>query len=84
VVIWYVLWPLGIFCGHLVNVWSFGIFCGHLVYCVAIWNKLPSVIMIVILNILRPLSRCICGHLVYCVAIWYILWSFGIFCGHLE
>jgi hypothetical protein len=25
----------------------------------------------------------ICGHLVYFEAIWYILWSFGIFLGHL-
>jgi hypothetical protein len=23
------------------------------------------------------------AHLVYFTAIWYILWSFGIFCGHL-
>jgi hypothetical protein len=36
VVIWYILWSFGIFCGHLVYfvviwyiLWSFGIFCGH-------------------------------------------------------
>jgi hypothetical protein len=23
-----------------------------------------------------------CGHLAYFVAIWYIVWPFGIFCGH--
>jgi hypothetical protein len=39
VVIWYILWSFGIFCGHLVYfvviwyiLWSFGIFCGHLVH----------------------------------------------------
>jgi hypothetical protein len=42
--IWYILWPFGIFCGHLVYfmaiwyiLWPFGIFYGHLVYFMAIW-----------------------------------------------
>jgi hypothetical protein len=41
--IWYILWPFGIFYGHLVYfmaiwyiLWPFGIFCGHLVYFMAI------------------------------------------------
>jgi hypothetical protein len=34
--IWYILWPFGIFYGHLVFLWPFGIFYGHLVYFVAI------------------------------------------------
>jgi hypothetical protein len=44
VVIWYILWLLGIFCGYLVYcvviwyiVWLFGILCGYLVYFVVIW-----------------------------------------------
>jgi hypothetical protein len=43
-VIWYILWSFGIFCGHLVYsvviwyiLWSFGIFCGHLVYLLSFW-----------------------------------------------
>jgi hypothetical protein len=63
---WYVLWPFGIFYGHLVNfmaiwyiLWPFGIFYGHLVY---LW---PFGIFY--------------GHLVYFMAIWYILWPFGTF-----
>jgi hypothetical protein len=39
VVIWYILWSFGIYCGHLVYfvviwyiLWSFGIFCGHLAH----------------------------------------------------
>jgi hypothetical protein len=39
VVIWYILWSFGIFCGHLVYfvviwyiLWSFGIFYCHLVH----------------------------------------------------
>jgi hypothetical protein len=28
-VIWCILWPFGIFCGHLVYFGIFGIFCGH-------------------------------------------------------
>jgi hypothetical protein len=42
--IWYILWPFGIFYGHLVYfmaiwyiLWSFGIFYGHLV----IWYIFP-------------------------------------------
>jgi hypothetical protein len=41
VVIWYILWSFGIFCGHLVYFVSFGIFCGHLVYFVIIWYVFP-------------------------------------------
>jgi hypothetical protein len=33
-------------------------------------------------DILRPFGQ-FSRHLVYFVVIWYILWSFGIFCGHL-
>jgi hypothetical protein len=42
--IWYILWPFGIFYGHLVYfmaiwyiLWPFGIFYGHLVYFLVIW-----------------------------------------------
>jgi hypothetical protein len=35
--IWFILWPFGLFYGHLFILWSFGIFVGHLVYFVAIW-----------------------------------------------
>jgi hypothetical protein len=42
--IWYILWPFGIFYGHLVYfmaiwyiLWPLGIFYGHLVYFMAIW-----------------------------------------------
>jgi hypothetical protein len=31
--IWYILWPFGIFYGHLVYLWSFGIFFPVLVCC---------------------------------------------------
>jgi hypothetical protein len=41
--LWYILWPFGKFCGHLVYfmviwfvLWPFGIFYGHLVYFMAI------------------------------------------------
>jgi hypothetical protein len=44
IAIWYILWPFGIFCGHLVYfvaiwyiLWPFGIFCGHLVQFMVIW-----------------------------------------------
>jgi hypothetical protein len=44
---WYILWPLGIFYGHLVYfmtimniLWLFGKFYGHLVYFMAIMNIL--------------------------------------------
>jgi hypothetical protein len=32
--------------------------------------------------VLRPIGV-FHGPLVYVIVIWYILWSFGIFCGHL-
>jgi hypothetical protein len=58
-VIWSILWPFGLFCGHLVFfvtiwsiLWPFDLFCGH-------WS------------ILWPFGL-FCGHLVYFVAIWYI------------
>jgi hypothetical protein len=42
-----ILWPFGIFCGHLVYVvaiwyilWPFGIFCGHLAYFMVIFPVL--------------------------------------------
>jgi hypothetical protein len=41
-VIWYVLWPFGIFCGYLVFLWLFGIFCGYLVFFVVIWYIFSS------------------------------------------
>jgi hypothetical protein len=44
VVIWYILWSFGTFCGHLVHfvviwyiLWSFGTFFGHLVYFSPFW-----------------------------------------------
>jgi hypothetical protein len=53
VVIWYILWSFGIFCGHLVYfvvtwyiLWSLGIFCGHLVYFVVIWYIFPDLVYI--------------------------------------
>jgi hypothetical protein len=68
--IWYILWPFGIFYGHLVYfmaiwyiLWPFGIFYGHLVYFMAISY------------ILWPF-RIFYGHLVYFMAISYILWPF--------
>jgi hypothetical protein len=97
-VIWYILWSFGIFCGHLVYfvviwyiLWSFGIFCGHLVYFVVIWYILLQfgifyghlVYFAVMWYILWSFGI-FCGHLVYFIAIWHILWSFGIFCGHVE
>jgi hypothetical protein len=65
--VWYILWPFGIFCGHLVYLWPFGIFCGllvyifcgHLVYFGAIWYSL------------WPFGI-VCGYLVYFMIIWYI------------
>jgi hypothetical protein len=51
VVIWYILWSFGIFCGHLVYfvviwyiLWSFGIFCGHLVCVFPFWYDVPRII----------------------------------------
>jgi hypothetical protein len=51
VTIWYILWPFGIFCGHLVYceaiwyiLWPCGIFCGHVAYFVANWYILYTLI----------------------------------------
>jgi hypothetical protein len=48
-VIWYILWPFGIFYGHLVYfmviwyiLWSLGIFYGHLLYFMVTWYILWS------------------------------------------
>jgi hypothetical protein len=55
VAVWYILWPFGIFCGHLAYfvaiwnilwpfgihyIWFFGIFYGHLVYFMALFQVL--------------------------------------------
>jgi hypothetical protein len=61
---WNILWPFGIFYGHLAYfmaiwhiLWPFGIFYGHLAYFMAI------------MYILWPFGI-FYGHLVYFVAIW--------------
>jgi hypothetical protein len=84
--IWYILWPFGIFYGHLVYfmaiwyiLWSFGIFDSHFVYLMAIWYiKWPFCIFDGHLVYFCPFGI-FYGHLVYFMAIWYILCPFGIF-----
>jgi hypothetical protein len=65
-----ILWPFGIFYGHLVYfmpIWnilcSFSIFYAHLVYFMPIWN------------ILCPFDI-FCCTLVYLMVIWYIFFQF--------
>jgi hypothetical protein len=69
---WYILWPIGIFCGQLVYfvvIWyillyilrPIGIFYGHLVYCGQL--------------VYFTANWYIYGHLVYFMVNWYILWS---------